>query len=1097
LRNTSVIQQAIHIAIGDFVRVVNRDLGIGKLASIEHGIAHVTWFHSPAQPVAHEEDVPVDSIERVELGNQHRVYHQDSDSGTWRAGRVEDAGRISGRHFGVNGDLYFIAFPNGDTRRVLISELETRWDRPLDNPTAILATRTTVTPFWHEGRALLMRSAMAQRAACGGLAGLFSASVDLKAHQVRIVRTVLNDPIPRYLLADEVGLGKTIEALAVLRQLVLEHPRDHATLIVAPPHLQDQWREELSSRFGLGPLLGTSIRILSLPQLASENAPRLLIVDEAHHPASYAGATSPEARTLYRDLARLAHEAPRLLLLSATPVLRNEEGFLAMLHLLDPAAYPLEERDAFRERISQRQQIAEWLGDLQDDASPLFMEDALNGISEQFVKDTRLMELAEAARPLVDQEEGNTARMETLAALRAYVGEVYRLHRRLLRTRRGSLADPLWGRVGAQVVRCEDSTRADAERLLLDWRGELMLAVYRQEAPRGIALALWRHFLDAVLSHPIMLRELASARLDRRTPAPDLVTCPLETLHAGLLFEGEEKRLRELVELLEDYHSTRDAALIKHLVAHPDDRFVVYVDRPVIARQLHGVLAKALGGAVRLHRDHKDVVAFTRSDAVRVLVCDGSAEEGLNLHHSPATIVHYDLPLAPNRIEQRLGRLDRIGAKRPVSSLVFDDGAPMATAWLTLLRSTIGVFDSSIASLQYVLDDHLQTFMESSFDEGVDAFEAFTGALRDDANGLEAEMERIRRQESLDALEADPREQGRFEEMEDFDLDDDRLQEELEFWLVKRLHFKCEETDRHGWRRRYIYRREGHHRTLVPFEHWLHWFKGMVAGAQDASISFIATPELTYRRRQAHLHLLPLVRIGHPLFDGAVAHAKHDDRGAAFAMWRWRPAYRGVPPVLAFRFDFVVEATPREVQARVQSHGEISVHALQRRLDALLPPRFLTIWLNDEFEEITAPDTVVALEEPYTEKPMGGGRDWNLVGERWAAVDARYPLANWKALVETVAAQATRRACQDPSLTEGSRGARLELATMAAKVTAQLMARLDRLKGAAREAERAHLDRERMLFAGMDAALEHPLVRLDSVGAIFLAGESPFDGRNP
>ena len=1097
MRTSQTLDRTLPLSIGDFVRVEGQDLGIAKLASVSGEIAHVTWFHSPALPVAHEDDVPVASVESIDLGNQHRVYHHDPQADTWRVGRVEDAGRIPGRHFGIDGDLYFIAFPNGDTRRVPVAELETRWDRPLDDPTSILAARTTVTPFWHEGRALLMQSAMAQRAACGGLSGLFSASVDLMPHQVRVVRAVLNDPVPRYLLADEVGLGKTIEALAVLRQVVLEQPLDCATVIVAPPHLQDQWREELGSRFGLGPLLDKSIRILGLRDLASEGAPRMLIVDEAHHPASYAFAPSPESRALYGDLARLAHGAPRLLLLSATPVLHNEDGFLGMLHLLDAAAYPLGDREAFRQRVSQRQQIADWLGDLQDDASPLFMEDALAGISEQLATDARLVELVDAARAFVDQDEGDAARKDTLAALRAYIGEVYRLHRRLLRTRRGSLADPLWGRSGAQVVRCEDATRISAERLLLDWRGELMLAVYRHEAERSTAVELWRHFLGAALSHPAALRELASSRLNGQTPAPDLATCPEEALHALPYFAGEKERLLELVELLDDYRSTRDAALIEHIAARPDERFVVFVDRPVLAGLLHGVLAQALGDAVRLHRDHQDVVAFTRGDSVRVLVCDASAEEGLNLHQSPATIVHHDLPLAPNRIEQRLGRLDRIGAKRPVSSLVFDDGAPMATAWMSLLRSRIGVFDGSIASLQYVLDEHLRAFVETSFDEGLEAFEALGEALRDDANGLRAELERIRRQESLDALEADPGEQERFEEREDFDLDDDRLRDELESWLVERLHFQCEKTDRQGWRRRYIYRLEGRRRTLIPLDDWLRWFRGMVIGSKRASSHFVATPEVTYGRRQAHMGLLPLVRIGHPLFDGAVAHAEHDDRGVAFVMWRWRTDFRGANPLLTFRFDFVVEADPAHNPDREQGRSGISERALQRRLDALLPPRFFTIWLDEDFEEIAEPGTLSLLEEPYTQKQTGGGRDWNVVGDRWAAVDALCPVASWQRMVEKAAVEARRRACQSPALTEDSRRARRDLATMAARVTAQLGARIERLQGAARDAERAYLEQERMLLLRMDAALEHPLVRLDSVGAIFLAGDHPFNGLDP
>ena len=1094
MRTTGTIDGEALLTVGDFVRADADVLGIGKLKALDDTSARVTWFHSPARPVAHEEDLPITGLRRVELGNQHRVYYYSAETGAWHVGRIDDAGRIPGHHFGIDADLYFVAFPNGNKRHVPIGQLETRWDRPLDDPASILASRTTETPFWHEGRALLMRSAMAQRAACGGLTGLFSSSVDLQAHQVRVVRTVLNDPIRRYLLADEVGLGKTIEALAILRQFVIEHPDDHDTLIVAPVHIQAQWREELISRFGLGPLFGRSVRILGLTDLGQRKAPRMLIVDEAHHPAAYAYAAEPDARGLYKDLARLAHESPSVLLLSATPVLRNEDGFLAMLHLLDPAAYPLDDRKAFRERIAQRQQIADWLGDLQDDASPLFMEEALQGVIEQLASDKRLVELAQAALPLVDEDEDDDIRKEVLAATRAYIGEVYRLHRRLLRTRRRTLEEPLWGRAGAKSIRCEDSTRVEAEHLLLDWRAELALAVFRQEASRDTALRLWRHFLEAALSHPTALRELVSARLEHREPDLELASCPKAELHAPWLFESEQARLRELADLLDGYESPRDEALLKHLMEHSDDRFVVFVDRKALAERLHGVLSSSLGVAARLHRGHEDVLAFIGGDSVRVLVCDVTAEEGMNLQHSPATIVHYDLPLAPNRIEQRIGRLDRIGAKKPVVSLVFEDGTPLPSAWLGLLSSPIGVFDDSIASLQYVLDERLQTLVEASLDTGLEAFDDLATALGDGATGLAAELERIQRQEALDALESDPREQERFDEMEDYDLDDDRLQEELETWLVERLLFQCQEVDPRGWLRRYAYRPQGRRPTLIPFDHWLRWFRGMVTGAGDASSHFVATPELTYRRRQAHLQLVPLVRIGHPLFDGAVRHAKRDDRGVAFAMWRWRPRCGREYPLVAFRFDFVVEADPERTRAGLGDGEAISIHGLQRRLDALLPPRFVTIWLDDELQEIDDPKTLAALFESYAKKPAGGGRDWNLVGDRWDVVDELCPVASWEGLVGAATARATQTVLDSQDLLEDVSRARRDLATLAAKVTAQLAARLERLHGAARSAEEANLERERLVFDQMKVALERPLVRPDSVGVVFLAQEAPFDG---
>lgn len=1079
------------MTIGDFVRVSSVDFGIGKILDLSGGVALVSWFHSPTRPVAHEASFSESDLEFIDLTTHRRVYHYDPLHERWRVGRVEDSGRVAGHHFGGDADLYYIAFPNHDTCRVPIPKLFVRWNRPLDDPAAILAARATVTPFWHSARTGLLRSAMTQRAACGGLTGLFSASIDLQPHQVRVVRTVLNDPTQRYLLADEVGLGKTIEALAILRQLVLEHPTRHDTLIVVPQHLRAQWQAELRLRFGLGSLLGHSIRILGLKDLEGEAAPQLLIVDEAHHPAAHAHSPRAEERRCYEVMARLAHSTPRLLLLSATPVLRNESGFLAMLHLLDPTSYPLQEREAFRERVSQRQQIANWLGDLQDDASPLFMEDALNGLTTLLNKDQQLIRLVEAAGPLVDEDEENLPRQHALAALRAHIGEVYRLHRRLLRTRRSSLADPLRGRAGAQIFICEDPVRIQAEQLLDEWRGELTVAVHQEKANRAMACALWRVLFEASVSHPLALRELVEARLASRPTLDDLAPCPKSILHQPPLFDSEEHLLLQLADLLEDYVSPRGPLLLEHFRQNPQDRFVVFVDRPAIAQALSQTLQLALGDVVRMQQNHDDVAAFT-DRSVRILVCDAAAEEGLNLQQSSATLVHYDLPLAPNRIEQRLGRLDRFGAKRSVRSVVFDDGAPMCRRWARLLAEPIRVFNESIASLQYVLNAHLQNFIDRSFDEGPEAWDILEQALRNGEQSLNEELKRIRRQEGLDALEVDQREAKRFEAMEDFDLDHDRLQKDLEDWLVSRLQFGVASEDKQEWFRRYAFRKDGKRRTLIPIEHWNRWFHGMARSTSDASNLFAVTPTLTYRRRQAHLKLLPLARLGHPLFDGAVDHARHDDRGVAFVMWRWRPEFPQQTPLLAFRFDFSIQADLRHIQGQMQADSELSGQAIRRRLDGLLAPRFLTVWLSADLESIDDPRMLQMLVAEYNDRLSGDGQDFNVVGDRWSVVEEHYPVANWARLVDKTEAEAQRQAREAPNLLADCQRARRDLDVWHTRVVAQLQARIERLDGAARASEQAHLDREQSLFSYMNTALRNPSVTLDSAAAIFLAADSPF-----
>src|SRR5205085_4257695 len=140
----------------------------------------------------------------------------------------------------------------------------------------------------HDRRQEFLRYGLGARAAILGLTGLSSSRISLYAHQIEVTRRVLEDPVQRYLLADEVGLGKTIEAGIVLRQFLLDNPVEQALLVV-PTFLLDQWRFELLTKFTLGDLgtkRVTRVSAADLPRMRLQERFGLLIVDEAHHAAA-------------------------------------------------------------------------------------------------------------------------------------------------------------------------------------------------------------------------------------------------------------------------------------------------------------------------------------------------------------------------------------------------------------------------------------------------------------------------------------------------------------------------------------------------------------------------------------------------------------------------------------------------------------------------------------------------------------------------------------------------------------------------------------------------------------------------------------------
>src|SRR5262245_61364142 len=203
-----------------------------------------------------------------------------------------------------------------------------------------------------------------------GLGSFLGGRIELFPHQLHVAETACAKHPVRWLLADEVGLGKTVEACLILNHLV-RTGRAERVLVVAPRSLVVQWLGELYRKFhqvfvlvdaarrhdvvrekgsGFNPfeVYGKSVVALedlvgegALARLAARSRPHLLVVDEAHRLRRRPGT---EGTQEYRALAPLCREAENVLLLSATPLEADAYGFFRLLELLHPSHYDSFER---------------------------------------------------------------------------------------------------------------------------------------------------------------------------------------------------------------------------------------------------------------------------------------------------------------------------------------------------------------------------------------------------------------------------------------------------------------------------------------------------------------------------------------------------------------------------------------------------------------------------------------------------------------------------------------------------------------------------------------------------------------------------------
>lgn len=475
----------------------------------------------------------------------------------------------------------------------------------------------------------LTRRAEAMRSPAFGLA---SARIDLIAHQLRVAAIVAQRRPPRALLADEVGLGKTIEAGLILARL-LATGRIARVLVLAPGSLTCQWFVELMRRFNLpfslfdeerceaievadearNPFEDEQCVIADIGWLAS-NAKRsgqvanagwdLLVVDEAHHLEWTAQASSPS----YELVENLSARTPGLILLTATPQQLGRSGHFARLRLLDPARYvDLEaftaEADGYAPLSAIGAKLADAAGLDDDDHAQL---------RDRFAGDEDLL----AALHRYNEEPGAHATLLLDALIdRHGTGRV------MFRNRRAQ--------IGGFPRRVADMAALDAANLD-DVQRQRLLAEFH---------------LDA---------QVQSSALD--------------------LDYADDCRLPWLVSLIEKFPAE------KLLLICRSQAKVLALEEALRAK-VGSKIARFHEGMSITQRD-RNAAWFAEEDGARILLCSEIGSEGRNFQFSHHLIL-WDLPLDPDLLEQRIGRLDRIGQRHDI---VVHSAAFSGTAQNALLR---------------------------------------------------------------------------------------------------------------------------------------------------------------------------------------------------------------------------------------------------------------------------------------------------------------------------------------------------------------------------------------------------------------------------
>jgi ATP-dependent helicase HepA len=482
---------------------------------------------------------------------------------------------------------------------------------------------------------------LSSRQAASPSRGMIGPRARLLPHQLYVADQIAARALPRALLADEVGLGKTIEAGWILHRLLVSG-RARRVLIIVPPALVNQWFVELLRRFYLSFWVPSSQSeeamtaedfreqerlILGTDALSDPTVVEgilgshwdLVIVDEAHRLGSSGNDSSPE----YQVLETLAKKSPGLLLLTATPEQLGLEGHFARLHLVDPARF------------------ASW---------------------EDFqAENTKYREVVAQADTLLAQK-GRAAALELIDQFGT--GRVYfRNSRRIV----------------------EQEHCAFPKRILCEH--PLPLAIQAKKGTKEAARETLKESEEAFVR---WLGQFATAHKKDKT----LLICATAERATEL-----EKRLRE------EY-------AVKAVAFHEG--------MPLLARD-------------------RNAAYFEDSEGATILLSSEIGGEGRNFQHA-CHLILTDLPADPDVLEQRIGRLDRIGGASEIRIHVpFVEGSREES--LLRWHSTVfGAFEAPTQGASAVYQRHLGEF-EKLLESGSHDLEAFLRKARKDYRETLKEVE--------------------------------------------------------------------------------------------------------------------------------------------------------------------------------------------------------------------------------------------------------------------------------------------------------------------------------------------------------------------
>lgn len=1009
--------------------------GLGRLSEVlPDGSAEVVFLKTPGVP-------PVSKV----VTHWTPTDLQESDR-VWISPEQNDSNWISGS---IAADIettdrtFYVQIPNTETRVFPEHRIWPRWDLPIEDPVAMLVSHVGETPYLFNNRLNALKSFTLQHARIAGLRGLWSSQIELHEHQILTAHRILSDPEQRYLLADEVGLGKTIEAGLVIRQVLSQDLRSRA-LVLVPDHLVNQWSAELSSKFHLSDYGENRVDVVAHSQLGSiKDSYAICAIDEVHRLVVHPHHATEEQNGVYKLVLSISRSTPRLLLLTATPVRAGDLDYLAILHLLSPDTHPLDAIDEFREKLKIRNEIAEIMIGFTSRMDSAFVPLVTGDLRELIPNDKTLHQLLDD----IDEAAlmGNEIE-KSIEAIRTRISNRYRLHSKLIRNRRvGKLLEdfPVRGRHLEKFIQF-DYTSPHSEEAIYNLQQRISDRVEDQKRRA-------EHFSRAIY---FLSTGTWTSEVDRTEFISEVGIDVAEMLSEVALKDRTlTQRTERVVDLIKDLRSAKGGSDLR--------KKVVFATSAEFADLLSDKLSNTFGAVnvFRMNSDLPDLTIkhFRASNGQTFLVCDSSIEEGVNLQFADVVILA-DLPCSTRQLEQRIGRFDRYSSQfAPVQLIVASSLAIVDQTWWEHVQNT-GIFEGSVAGLQYALTDHESSLFNAWATQGTDSARVLASKT---SEIVEHELRELSKQDIIDTNEFGVLESDSYLTHL---IQESRDSSSFESAIVK---YGFDQKMKFEGAGRGFFRLASNFKKRMPFS---------IRKANQFHLDSWNQPGSFHRELVLDNPGTRFFGLGYPLIDAIEFSLASNEKGCSSARRLTAKGIAENSAIAFFDFNFVLTSDDSDLETRLSPLG-LKSESVRTLLQQWFPPTFRSITLDPNYQK--APDAILALvHSPYE----NSSSDVNLCGsgyEEFLELTSRY---KWPEMCRG-AEKSARAAIPDDATLQLFLERRNSIEAHLNEVRAVVLSRIE-----AGMDEITAIETHDVFASTILAAVSQPRIILDSVLVTFLSG---------